>query len=84
MELLLIAQFVYNNQQHSVTGTTLYFVNYSRNPCWEATVAGSGTSTNIKKLTAIHEEIKTAIESTQQVTSHCLLCSAVQSRLKWN
>ena len=32
VELLPIAQFVYNNQQHSVTGTTLFFVNYRRNP----------------------------------------------------
>ena len=69
MELLLIAQFVYNNQQHSVTGITL-FVNYSRNSHWEVTAAGSGTSTNIKKLTAMYKEIKTTIESTQKVTSH--------------
>ena len=32
VELLPIAQFVYNNQQHSVTGITLFFVNYRRNP----------------------------------------------------
>ena len=32
VELLPIAQFVYNNQQYSVTGTTLFFANYRRNP----------------------------------------------------
>ena len=32
VELLPIAQFAYNNQQHSVTGTTLFFANYRRNP----------------------------------------------------
>ena len=30
VELLPIAQFAYNNQQHSMTETTLFFVNYSR------------------------------------------------------
>ena len=72
MELLPIAQFVYNDQQYSVTGTTLFFVNYSRNLCWEATAAGSGTPTNIKKLTAMHKEIKTTIKAVQQATSHHL------------
>ena len=55
-----------------MTGTKLFFANYSRHPHWEVTVAGSGTSTNIKKLTAIHEEMKTTIESAQQVISHYL------------
>ena len=32
VELLPIAQFAYNNQQHSVTGMTLFFANYGRNP----------------------------------------------------
>ena len=32
VELLPIAQFVYNNQQHSMTETTLFFANYGRNP----------------------------------------------------
>ena len=72
MELLPIAQFAYNNQQHSVTGITLFFVSYSRDPHWEVTAAGSGTLTNTEKLTTIHKEIKTMIESTQQVTSHRL------------
>ena len=67
-----MAQFVYNDQQHSVTGMTLFFANYSRNPRWEVMAAGSGTSTNVEKLTAMHEEMKTAIESAQKTTSHHL------------
>ena len=72
VELLPMAQFAYNDQQHSVTGMTLFFANYGRNPRWEAMVAGSGTSTNVEKLTAMHEEMKTAIESAQKTTSHRL------------
>ena len=72
VELLPMAQFAYNDQQHSVTGMTLFFANYGRNPRWEAMAAGSGTSTNVEKLTAMHEEMKTAIESTQKTTSHRL------------
>ena len=51
---------------------TLFFANYSKNPHWEVTVAGNSTSKNVKKLTAMHEEMKTAIKSTQQATSHHL------------
>ena len=72
VELLPMAQFAYNDQQHSVTGMTLFFANYSRNPRWEVMAAGSGTSTNVEKLTAMHEEMKTAIESAQKTTSHHL------------
>ena len=72
VELLPMAQFAYNDQQHSVTGTTPFFANYGRNPRWEAMAAGSGTSTNVEKLTAMHEEMKTAIESAQKTTSHRL------------
>ena len=35
-------------------------------------VAGNSTSTNIKKLTAMHKEMKTTIESAQQATSYHL------------
>ena len=72
VELLPMAQFAYNDQQHSVTGMTPFFANYGRNPRWEVMAAGSGTSTNIEKLTAMHEEMKTAIESAQKTTSHHL------------
>ena len=72
VELLPMAQFAYNNQQHSMTGMTPFFANYGRNPRWEVMAAGSGTSTNVEKLTAMHEEMKTAIESAQKTTSHRL------------
>ena len=68
MELLPIAQFVYNDQQHSVTGTTLFFANYGRNPRWQATAGGNVV--DVSKLTAMHEMLKTTINCAQNTTAH--------------
>ena len=70
MELLPIAQFVYNNQQHSVTGTTLFFANYRRNLRWQATAEGNVV--DVSKLTAMHEMMKTTINRAQNTTTHQL------------
>ena len=68
MELLPIAQFVYNDQQHSVTGITLFFANYRRNPQWQATAEGN--IVNVDKLTAMHKMMKTTIDHAQNTTAH--------------
>ena len=67
VELLPIAQFVYNNQQHSVTGTTLFFANYRRNPQWQATAGGN--IVDVSKLAAMHEMMKTIINCAQNATA---------------
>ena len=70
VELLPIAQFAYNNQQHSVTGTTLFFANYGRNPCWQVTVGGN--IVNVDKLAAMHKMMKTTIDCAQNTTTRRL------------
>ena len=67
VELLPIAQFAYNNQQHSVTGTTLFFANYGRNPQWQATAGGNVV--NVSKLAAMHKMMKTTINCAQNTTA---------------
>ena len=70
MELLPIAQFVYNNQQHSMTGTTLFFANYGRNPQWQVTAEGN--IVNVDKLAAIHKMMKITINRAQNTTARQL------------
>ena len=67
MELLPIAQFAYNNQQHSVMGTTPFFANYGRNPRWQATAGGD--IVDVSKLAAMHKMMKTMINCAQNTTA---------------
>ena len=61
IDLLLLAQFVYNNHQHSTTRISPFYANYGKHPNWDPgnniITSTSEATTKISKIVKLHEEL---------------------------
>ena len=62
IDLLLLAQFAYNNHQHSTTRISPFYANYGKHPNWDpnnniTTSTSEATTTKINKIIKLHEEL---------------------------
>ena len=63
IDLLLLAQFAYNNHQHSTTRISPFYANYGKHPYWDpnnnvTTSTSETATTKINKIVKLHEELK--------------------------
>ena len=62
IDLLLLAQFAYNNHQHSTTRTSPFYANYGKHPNWDpdnniTTSTSEAATTKINKIVKLHEKL---------------------------
>ena len=62
IDLLSLAQFAYNNHQHSTTRTSPFYANYGKHPNWDpnnniTTSTSEAATTKINKIVKLHEEL---------------------------
>ena len=62
IDLLLLAQFAYNNHQHSTTRISPFYANYGKHPNWDpnnniTTSTSEAATAKINKPVKIHEEL---------------------------
>jgi len=66
---LATAKFQYNNKKHTVTGHSLFYVNYGRHP-WKRNLIVEmeipSLEDLLKKMDTMREEAKTAMERTKE------------------
>ena len=62
IDLLPLAQFAYNNYQHSITRTSLFYANYGKHPNWDpnnniTTSTSEAATTKISKIIKLYEKL---------------------------
>ena len=62
IDLLPLAQFAYNNHQHSTTRILPFYANYGKHPNWDpdyniTTSISEAATTKINKIVKLHEEL---------------------------
>ena len=62
IDLLPLAQFAYNNHQHSTTRISPFYANYGKHPNWDpdnniTTLTSEAATTKINKIVKLHEEL---------------------------
>ena len=62
IDLLPLAQFVYNNNQHSTTKILPFYANYGKHPNWDpnnniTTSTSEAATTKINKIVKLHEKL---------------------------
>ena len=74
IDLLPLAQFVYNNHQHSTTRTSLFYANYGKHPNWDpnnniTTLTSEAATTKINKIVKLHEELSRRVNQGGKITA---------------
>ena len=67
IDLLPLAQFAYNNHQHSTTRTSPFYANYGKHPNWNpdnniTTSTSEAATTKISKIVKLHEELSRRVD----------------------
>ena len=67
IDLLPLAQFAYNNHQHSTTRISLFYANYGKHPNWDpknniTTSTLEAATTKINKIVKLHEELSRRVD----------------------
>ena len=74
IDLLPLAQFAYNNHQHSTTRISPFYANYGKHPNWDphnniTTLTSEAATTKINKPVKIHEKLsRRAIQGRKDTT----------------
>ena len=67
IDLLSLAQFAYNNHQHSTTKISPFHANYSKHPNWDpnnniTTSTSEAATTKINKIVKLHEKLSRRVD----------------------
>ena len=67
IDLLPLAQFAYNNHQHSTTRISPFYANYGKHPNWDpnnniTTSTSKAATTKINKIIKLHEELSRRVD----------------------
>ena len=67
IDLLPLAQFAYNNHQHSTTRILPFYANYGKHPNWDPdnniiTSTSEAATTKISKIVKLHEELSRRVD----------------------
>ena len=67
IDLLPLAQFAYNNHQHSTTRTSTFYTNYGKHPNWDpnnniTTSTSEAATTKINKIVKLYEELSRRVD----------------------
>ena len=67
IDLLPLAQFAYNNHQHSTTRILPFYANYGKHPNWDpnnniTTSTSEAATTKINKIVKLHEELSRRVD----------------------
>ena len=67
IDLLLLAQFAYNNHQHNTTRISPFYANYGKHPNWDpnnniTTSTSEAATTKINKIVKLHEELSRRVD----------------------
>ena len=74
IDLLLLAQFAYNNHQYSTTRTLPFYANYGKHPNWDPnnniTISTSeAATTKINKIVKLHEKLNRRVNQGEKDTA---------------
>ena len=74
MDLLPLAQFAYNNHQHSTTKISPFYANYGKHPNWDpnnniTTSTSEAATTKINKIVKLHEELSKRVDQEEKDTA---------------
>ena len=74
IDLLPLAQFAYNNYQHSTTRTSPFYANYGKHPNWDpnnniTTSTSEAATTKINKIVKLHEELSRRVDQERKDTA---------------
>ena len=74
IDLLSLAQFSYNNHQHSTTKILPFYANYDKHPNWDpnnniTTSSSEAATTKINKIVKLHEELSRRVNQGQKDTA---------------
>ena len=67
IDLLPLAQFAYNNHQHSTTRISPFYANYGKHPNWDlnnniTTSTSEAATTKINKIVKLHEKLSRRVD----------------------
>ena len=74
IDLLPLAQFAYNNHQHSTTRTLPFYANYGKHPNWDpnnniTTSTSEAATTKINKIVKLHEKLSKRVDQGKKNTA---------------
>ena len=74
INLLPLAQFAYNNHQHSTTKISPFYANYGKHPNWDpdnniTTSTSEAATTKINKIVKLHKELSKRVDQEEKDTA---------------